>query len=398
MKLFPFVLVVPAVGRLVRHDLHRDLHRDGQRYSGADHRTGRQAALRFLLSCLLATVAGAALALLTGRSWLEFWHKIVVQFQSQAYLMNSVSLSQLLLAAGVSSAAARGIWAAAAWAALLIETIRFEDREDQTGVRRGWFVALAGIGLAVHTWFNYYAVAALLLVPVFARRHRVEGAAICAALAASTLLPDFDDPALRLHRGLLLLKIVPYVYLAVRFLLEEAAPRRFGRRARRAAIVALVLLVAATAAEGWRGRAVRRLDDEIGRCLERRDLSGAVAAAHQQVRLAPRSVACRLNLGIALATDGRSAEAGEQFLRAVALDRNDSFARRNYGHWLRQSGRAEEAVRELQAASALVPWDDGTWVELARAQQDAGDVDAAAASSARARELRPENPGARTGE
>src|SRR5206468_367841 len=54
-----------------------------------------------VVACVLAAPLLAGIALASGRSWAGFLHKILVEFQTQASLVNSVSLRAALLTFGV---------------------------------------------------------------------------------------------------------------------------------------------------------------------------------------------------------------------------------------------------------------------------------------------------------
>jgi hypothetical protein len=64
---------------------------------------------------------------------------------------------------------------------------------------------LAATGWLVQVWFNYYAIAPLLLLPLVARAHRA-GAAPQPSAWPSFILPEFEDPELLGNPGLHVLK------------------------------------------------------------------------------------------------------------------------------------------------------------------------------------------------
>jgi Flp pilus assembly protein TadD len=98
-----------------------------------------------------------------------------------------------------------------------------------------------------------------------------------------------------------------------------------------------------------------------------------------------------MNKGIALAMLERNPEAGAEFARAVELDPRSEHARQNYGRWLLNEGRLEEAVAELETAQRLVPFDEMVLFDLALARLRLGHPDEASALLVRALELQPEN-------
>jgi tetratricopeptide repeat protein/glycosyl transferase family 87 len=93
VKLFPFVLVLPAVVVLAQAARRRD-------------RARMAWALRLLGACVAATLALGLAATWSGRSWSDFLHKIVVEFQTPTAIVNSVSAGALLTTFGVFADAA----------------------------------------------------------------------------------------------------------------------------------------------------------------------------------------------------------------------------------------------------------------------------------------------------
>jgi hypothetical protein len=210
MKLFPLMMILPALAGLAR--------RVGPRHAAARPDDARAEAdarmsLRFLLAWLASMAALGLLALLSGRSWGDFLHKVGVQFQSRSYLMNSVGLSQLLLTLGVHDSVLPVVLFGTAACVLVALSLRRDSTEESDPAPRRMLVLLAGAGLVAHTWFNYYALAPLLLLPLLARRHPRSACACACALAAGFILPDFDGPALREAPFLHLAKVVPYVVI-----------------------------------------------------------------------------------------------------------------------------------------------------------------------------------------
>jgi hypothetical protein len=385
IKLFPFILVLPALAQLAATWWRR----------GRGERAHLESLwlFRLLISCLLGVVILGSLALLGGRSWAEFLTKIAGQFQSEGYLLNSVSLSQGLLALGIHGSPLPDILALVALAALaaILLLAGWRDEDSMTSLPRRALVLLAATGWLVQTWFNYYAIAPLLLLPLVARAHRVGAAAGAIGMAVAFILPEFEDPELLGNPGLHALKVAPYVLVPAWLVTLEFRRLAPGRMATRLAAIAIALCVAATAGEGLRLRTVRRLDLAAGEALDRGDAQNALESYRRSVRLAPRDPTARMNEAIALASLDRAREAEAGFARAAALAPRSSVTRQNNGRWLLRVGRLAEAEREIQAARELAPHDETILYDLARIRVRQGRTAEASALLTRARELNPGN-------
>jgi Flp pilus assembly protein TadD len=380
IKIFPFVLALPHGVRLIGLVLRRHSS------TGAPIRWS----LLLLATCIAAAGALGMAAMLSGRSWTEFLSKIVAQFQSEAYLINSVSLSQGLLALGIHASPLPAILSLVAMGMLTLLFVRGSDPDFMAALPRRSLVLLAATGLWLHTWFNYYAIAPLLLLPLVARQHRVGAAAAAMATAGVFLLPEFDHPLLLDHRFLLGLKVAPYILIPIWLVGLELENMAFAKPARRAITAVVVLCCVATAAEAVRAHAIKRLDRTGGAHLDRGRAREAREVYRRMATLAPRNATAHMNRGIALAMLEDPA-AGAAFGRASALDPHGQHARQNYGRWLLKVGRAEDAIAELEAARRLAPFDDGALVDLGRAQLARNRRNEARALFARALELNPRN-------
>jgi hypothetical protein len=382
VKLFPFILVLPFVARSIA-----TLGGSHGARLGVVHGTARN---------VLAWCAGTAailgfLSALGGRSWTDFLQKVVAQFLSEGYLLNSVSLSQALFALGIHGSPLPAIFSLASLAALGAMFLRGGDENFFASLPRQSLVLLGATGWLVHTWFDYYAIAPLLLLPVVAQRHRIGAALAAGAMSLAFLLPEFEDPMLLAHPILHLLKIAPYVAIPAWLVALEFHGPRSTLGARRAVALAVSLAVLATASEALRLRTIRRLDEAANACLDRTDFRGALACRRRAATLAPRNAMARMNEAIALAYAGQDRDAGAGFARAACMDPGSAVIRQNHGRWLLRIGLLDEAAAEFEAARAVAPHDDTILFDLARTRLRQGRRGDAIALLARARELYPEN-------
>jgi len=382
IKLFPLLLLLPAGTRLLGH-----------RRSGRGSRPGAGSAwaLRLLAGCALGTVLLGFLALGSGRSWGDFLHKILVQFQSDAYLLNSVSLSQGLLTVGIHDSPVPRVLSALAFLVLAGMFVGGGDEGFRSALPRRSLVLLAAIGWLAHTWFNYYAIIPLLLLPLVAREHRRGAAAAALGMSIAFLLPEFDDPRLLADPVLHGWKLVPYLLIPAWLVVRELRGLGLSRRAKRVAVGLLAASLLVTAGEVLRMRAIRQLDEAGGAALDRGDAGEARSAYHQLIRLDPGNALARMDEAIALAMLGRDAEAARGFARAALQAPEHAATRQNYGRWLLREECWDEANQELEAARELAPCDETTQFDLARVRLGQGREEEAVLLLTRARELRPQN-------
>ena len=392
IKVFPFILLLPFGLRTIRSGLRRR--------GGTPPKESTRWLLVVMVSCVTSTLVLGFASTLSGRSWFEFLQKVFVQFQSKAFLLNSVSLSQGLFTIGIHGSPLPSILSLVALGMLSVMFLRSGEGDFVAALPRRSLVLLAATGWLLHTWFNYYTIAPLLLLPLVARQQRAGAAIAAAALAMAFVLPEFDDPYLLGHAPLFALKVAPYVLIPVWLVALELGNLEFSRTAkrtkrpkgaRRLAFVVGAICCALMAGETVRMQMIERLDRVGGGQLDRGDASDALGKYQRLVKLAPRNAMAHMNKGIALAMLERNPEAGAEFARAVELNPRSEHARQNYGRWLLNEGRLEEAVPELETAQRLVPFDEMVLFDLALARLRLGHRDEASALLVRALELHPEN-------
>jgi tetratricopeptide (TPR) repeat protein len=383
IKVFPFILLLPVgVGTI----------RSFVRQRGGTHpKESARWLLVVMVSCVTAALVLGFASTLSGRSWFEFLQKIIVQFQSKAFLLNSVSLSQGLFTLGVHGSPLPSVLSLVALGLLSVLFLRSGDKDFVAALPRRSLVLLAATGWLLHTWFNYYTIAPLLLLPLIGSQHRAGAAIAAAALAMAYVLPEFDDPYLLAHPPLFALKVAPYVLIPVWLAALEFRDLEFGGTAKRVGLVVVAVCCALMVGETVRMQMIERLDRVGGGLIDRGEARDALGKYQRLVKLAPRNAMAHMNTGIALAMLERNQEAGAEFARAVELDPRSEHARQNYGRWLLNEGRLEEAAAELEAARRLVPFDDMVLFDLALARLRLGHRDEASALLVRALELQPEN-------
>ena len=385
LKLFPFLLVLPALVALARA-----LHPSAR---GTPTPATRRWALALAAAVAVATPALGLTSLLSGRSWSDFLSKIAVQFQAAPNLINGVSPSAALMTLGIPyESPLMPAIALAALGVLVALFLRGDDARFQAALPRRTLVLAATAGWLVKSWLNYYAVVPLLLLPLYAREHRHTAAAMALAMAAAYFLPEFNDALMFADPGLHFLKLVPYLLLPAWMVAVELAGESWSRLARRMGAGAAMVLVLATGAEIWRMHTVRQLADRASAAFDAGRTDDALGQYRALLHLAPRDATARRREGIALATLGRMDEALASFARAAALAPRDPAAHDDFGRALLMAGRTDEAAVQLEAARALAPEDAQVLFALARARLSQGRRAEAVALLTRVRELEPGEP------
>jgi tetratricopeptide (TPR) repeat protein len=385
LKLFPFLLVLPAVVAFGRS--FRSAARD------AITPATRRWAVALVAAGAIATPLLGLSSALTGRSWADFLHKIVAEFEAAPNLVNSANPIAALMTLGVSYRSPfMRVVPLVATVLLVAMFLRSDDAKFHAALPRRTLVLMVAAGWLVKSWLNYYVVAPLLLLPLYARERRAAAAAMAAAMAAAYLLPEFDDPLILAHPWVHFLKLVPYLLLPAWMVAVELGGLRWSRVERRVGAGVAVVLALAAGAEVWRLNKVRWLADEASAAFRAGRAEEALEGYRELLRLSPGDASARRREAIALATLGRMDEALVSFGRSVALSPRDAAARDDYGRGLLMAGRLDEAATQLEAARALTPDDPQVLFMLARVRSSQGRRSEAVGLLSRARELEPGEP------
>src|SRR5262249_42116364 len=239
-------------------------------------------------------------------------------------------------------------------------------KKDVDVLPRRALVLIAALGWVVHAWPNYYAIAPLLLLPFYAKRHSAATSVASLGIAVSTLLPEFGGRLLIAHPAILLAKLVPYLAIPGWMVALELRSQPLPRIVPRLVAAGLLLSVVATGAEVWRQFEARH-SERTGR--ERFDAGDPIAAlGHFELwtRLAPLDGRAHMYRAMALDALGRKAESLTEFRKARDLAPDSPAAQDNYGRALFMRGDADAAAAQLEKARALAPYDTEIWLELAK--------------------------------
>jgi Flp pilus assembly protein TadD len=107
----------------------------------------------------------------------------------------------------------------------------------------------------------------------------------------------------------------------------------------------------------------------------------AAGYLRRATELSPEDAQSWHHLGEALATEGRTAEAGEAYRRAVELDPDDQVALTHLGHTAVASGRKDEGVDYLARAADIGPGASTAAISLIDMYRVAGQFDEALAQA-----------------
>jgi Flp pilus assembly protein TadD len=156
----------------------------------------------------------------------------------------------------------------------------------------------------------------------------------------------------------------------------------------RVPIVPVVLLLAAYSGEQLVALARRSWRALV---LPAVALAGLAAVVHLDLVRFDRSAAF-INLGIALADEGRHDQAIATFERAIALAPGDPVARMNLGTAYLKAGRNSEAAQTFRDAAGRFPRTMSLWRGLGESEAQLGNAAAAAAAFRAAAMLEPRDP------
>ncbi len=387
IKLFPFILLLPAAVRLVRAGLRR---LQSKKTDGLSRQW-----FQLIAWCVAGTGVLALAATFSGRSWLDFFYKIIAQFSSKGIAGNNVSLSRGLSSLGIDGFLLPAILSVASLATLAVMFYRSKDDGFVTALPRRSLVLFAAIGWMAHNWLNYYSVAMLLLLPLLARRHRVGAPAVAIAMAFAFTLPEFSDPQTLAIPALLRLKLAPYILVPAWLVYLEFRETGLSRRARRIALAACAVCLLIIAGEAWRMHTIRKLGGAAHAYFSRGDAKNAIDHYQRLLRLSPRNAAAYNGRAVAYFIQGDRVNAQSDFERAVRLNPEDSKVRQNHARFLLKTGSIREATHEYETAHRLMPYDESILIEFARARFGQGQKAEAISLLTRALELQPENKGIR---
>ena len=174
IKIFPLILALPMIVRLIRPSPGVGAQPRGLGVS--------LWSVRFVGACAVGVLVLGLVALLCGRSWLDFLHKITVEFQSGLLFDNNVSRRAVLEALGVHDSFLDPVLSLVALCALVMMFVDDGDKKFPAALARRSLVLLASLGWVVQSWLNYYTIAPFLLLPWYAQKHRM-GAAVASGLS-----------------------------------------------------------------------------------------------------------------------------------------------------------------------------------------------------------------------
>lgn len=379
IKIFPFALFMPSAIELVRSWWK------SFRKSGA---TDWRPSFTVLVSGSISIVLLAALAMLSGRSWFDFLGKIVVQFGSDAYVANNVSVGQLLLVFGIYRSPLTTLVSVTALAYLIILIWRSEIIDSRGRIL---ILLLAAMPWFAYLWFNYYTIAPLMLLPLVAQKHRIGTAISAISLAIVFALPPFDGPILINNHPLWFIKTVPYIAIPAWLVYVEFATVLRQRTVRRIGMFAAAILLVILGGEAVRQSMIRRYDAEGGRFLDSGQGQAALGSYNSLLGIAPGNGMAHMSKGICLAGMRQYDEAETSFRRATELSPDQPHTFLNLAHLLLMRGKLAEAKAEIEKAMTTAPYDDAIWMERARIVSAIGDYNSARAFATRALELNPQN-------
>ncbi|HTQ56028.1 MAG TPA: tetratricopeptide repeat protein [Bryobacteraceae bacterium] len=132
-----------------------------------------------------------------------------------------------------------------------------------------------------------------------------------------------------------------------------------------------------------------RLFDVASELGDKKDYEAAIRAWNQALELNPGDAKALSNLGVVLATVGRTSEAIAQYRKAVASESDYPDGYTNLGIALAREGRLDEAIPNLRKAVQLSPWDAKVHSNLGTALAESGVAGEAMAECEKAVQIAP---------
>jgi Tfp pilus assembly protein PilF len=307
-------------------------------------------------------------------------------------MLNNVSFEQGLQTIGVAHTSwLRPVISIVALA--FLGAMFVSDRESDRGptLARRALLLMGAMGFVAGSWLNYYAVVPLLLLPFYARRHRVAVAALAGGFALAFLLPEFDARVLKTQPALRLLKLLPYWIAPAWMVATELRQIPWSPRVKRLAMVAGVAVAVLITIEAGRNVVSRSNERQAEALLASGQTARAAEKYQSAIQLTPEDGTLRMSGAVALMLAGESRAARAQFGRAVELSPDDAVIRDNFGRMLMMERNWSEAAAQLEIARRLEPGDSEVLASLAQARWALGEREEAVKLLLRAREIDPGN-------
>ena len=138
-----------------------------------------------------------------------------------------------------------------------------------------------------------------------------------------------------------------------------------------------------------------RLFDVASELGDKKQYTAAIATWEQALKLDPADARAQSNLGVVLATVGRTDEAMAHYRKAVQSDPSYPDAYTNIGIALARAGKLDEGIPYLQKAVQLSPWDAKAHSNLGAALAERGRTGEAIVECEQALQIRPDDSEAR---
>jgi len=119
-------------------------------------------------------------------------------------------------------------------------------------------------------------------------------------------------------------------------------------------ILAIVLLLGASRLAGQQSSA-QALYDRAGEALDKGDAATAIQLYNELLQQRPESIEARINLGVALAHEGRYGEAEQEYRQVLSRDPQNEMARLNLALALYKRADFNGAHDEFEAVHKLHP-------------------------------------------
>lgn len=137
-----------------------------------------------------------------------------------------------------------------------------------------------------------------------------------------------------------------------------------------------------------------RLFDVASELGQKNDYAAAIAKWNEALAISPEDAKAHSNLGVLLATVGRTDEAIAHYRKAMEAEPDYADGYTNMGIAQARAGNLTAAIPYLEKAAALSPWDAKTHSNLGAALAEAGRMTDAIAECEKALQVNPDDPDA----
>ena len=348
VKLFPFILVLPgflAIPALLRGKQKFENFR----------------LPKFFLSLLLCSCAFFLVSLLGSVSWISFFKKIIQQFYISGSAFNSVSITKLVnegFALGEHQIWMGNLIMIGTLSGILIWRIL---REGEKSLAECGLLVLCFMPWISRDWLNYYAVLALIAVPLVARNGKEKTGLILVIFTLSGFMPDFEETPGK-EAFVRFIHCLGYWLVPVFFVdsvFAEGRPatdaQMRGNNFNAILLGGIGLLTLVLGGFGLQSMTIRDLEIAFINAQEEKDVPKAEKLISELRERRSMNPELLFQMGLLLQENQKPEMAKEYFREILTTNRDHFLARHQMGIISFGEKDYEGAMKQFSQASELVP-------------------------------------------